>query len=224
MDFTKTVAVVTGANRGLGRHFAEQLVARGAKVYATARRPETVDIAGAIPLRLDVTDHASIEAAAKVAADATLLINNAGIVGELALLTTDLDAIREQIDVHYIGPLVAIRAFAPVIEANGGGAILNVASVLSWAHFPSVGAYSVAKAAEWAMSNVVRQELAPKGITVTGLHVGYMDTDMASHVSDDKSDPAEVARTTLDAVANGEAEVLFDELTRKVKAGLSAAL
>jgi len=224
MDFTKTVAVVTGANRGLGRHFAEQLVARGAKVYATARRPETVDIEGVIPLRLDVTDHASIEAAAKVAADATLLINNAGIAGELELLTTDLDAIREQIDVHYIGPLVAIRAFAPVIEANGGGAILNVASVLSWAHFPSVGAYSVAKAAEWAMSNVVRQELAPKGITVTGLHVGYMDTDMAAHVSDGKSDPAEVARTTLDAVARGEAEVLFDELTRKVKAGLSAAL
>ena len=224
MDFTKTVAVVTGANRGLGRKFAEELVARGAKVYATARRPETVDIEGVIPLRLDVTDHASIEAAAKVAADATLLINNAGIAGELPLLTTDLDAIREQIDVHYIGPLVAIRAFAPVIEANGGGAVLNVASVLSWAHFPSVGAYSVAKAAEWAMTNVVRQELAPKGITVTGLHVGYMDTDMAAHVSDGKSDPAEVARTTLDAVAKGEAEVLFDELTRKVKAGLSAAL
>ncbi|QUQ63502.1 SDR family oxidoreductase [Kutzneria sp. CA-103260] len=224
MDFTKTVAVVTGANRGLGRHFAEQLVARGAKVYATARRPETVDIEGAVPLRLDVTDHASIEAAAKVAADATLLINNAGIAGELDLLTTDLDAIREQIDVHYIGPLVAIRAFAPVIEANGGGAVLNVASVLSWAHFPSVGAYSVAKAAEWAMTNVVRQELAPKNITVTGLHVGYMDTDMAAHVADGKSDPAEVASTTLDAVAKGEAEVLFDELTRNVKAGLSKIL
>jgi len=224
MDFTKTVAVVTGANRGLGRHFAEQLVARGAKVYATARRPETVDIEGVTPLRLDVTDHASIEAAAQVAADATLLINNAGIAGELDLLTTDLDAIREQIDVHYIGPLVAIRAFAPVIEANGGGAILNVASVLSWAHLPSTGAYSVAKAAEWAMSNVVRQELAPKGITVTGLHVGYMDTDMAAHVSDGKSDPADVARTTLDAVAKGEAEVVYDEISRNAKARLSAAL
>jgi NAD(P)-dependent dehydrogenase (short-subunit alcohol dehydrogenase family) len=224
MDFTKTVAVITGANRGLGRHFAEQLVARGAKVYATARRPETVDIEGVTPLRLDVTDHARIEAAAKVASDATLLINNAGTAGELELLTTDLDAIREQIDVHYVGPLVAIRAFAPVIEANGGGAILNVASVLSWAHFPSVGAYSVAKAAEWAMTNVVRQELAPKGITVTGLHVGYMDTDMASHISDGKSDPADVARTTLDAVAKGEAEVLYDEFTRNVKAGLSKTL
>ncbi|MFC0437826.1 SDR family oxidoreductase [Kutzneria buriramensis] len=224
MDLTNTVAVVTGANRGLGREFAKQLVERGAKVYATARRPETVDIEGAIPLRLDVTDHASIEAAAKVASDATLLINNAGTSGELELLTSDLDAIRDQIDVHYVGPLVAIRAFAPVIEANGGGAVLNVASVLSWAHFPSVGAYSVAKAAEWAMTNVVRQELAPKGITVTGLHVGYMDTDMAAHVESGKSDPAEVASTTLDAVAKGEPEVLFDELTRKVKAGLSAAL
>ena len=224
MDFTKTVAVVTGANRGLGRHFAEELVARGAKVYATARRPETIDIEGVTPLRLDVTDHASIEAAAKVAADATLLVNNAGKGGGAELLTATLDEIREQLEVHYIGSLAAIRAFAPVIEANGGGAVLNVASVLSWAHVPSVGSYSVAKAAEWAMSNVVRQELAPKGIAVTGLHVGYMDTDMAAHVASGKSDPADVARTALDAVAKGEAEVLYDELTRNVKAGLSAAL
>ncbi|EWM18326.1 SDR family oxidoreductase [Kutzneria sp. 744] len=224
MDFTKTVAVVTGANRGLGRKFAEELVARGAKVYATARRPETMDIEGVTPLRLDVTDHSSIEAAAKVATDATLLINNAGKDGGGDLLTTTLDEIREQLEVHYIGSLAAIRAFAPVIEANGGGAVLNVASVLSWAHFPGVGSYSVAKAAEWAMTNAVRQTLAPKGITVTGLHVGYMDTDMAAHVDGSKSDPAEVAKVTLDAVANGDAEVLFDELTRNVKAGLSAAL
>ncbi|MFI9381752.1 SDR family oxidoreductase [Kutzneria sp. NPDC052558] len=223
MDFTRTVAVVTGANRGLGRRFAEELVARGAKVYATARRPETVDIEGVTPLRLDVTDHASIEAAAKVAADATLLINNAGIGSAPGLLEPDLDEVREQLEVHYIGPLAAIRAFAPVIEANGGGAILNVASVLSFAHPAWSGAYSAAKAAEWAMTDIVREELAPKGITVTGLHVGFMDTDMASHVTDDKSDPAEVAATTLDAVAKGEPEVLFDEFTRKVKASLSAA-
>ncbi|HEY0495350.1 MAG TPA: SDR family oxidoreductase [Kutzneria sp.] len=224
MDFTKTVAVVTGANRGLGRHFAEQLVARGAKVYATARRPETIDIEGVTPLRLDITDHASIEAAAKVATDTTLLINNAGTSSEKSVLAADFDTIRQELETHYVGPLAAIRAFAPIIERNGGGAILNVASVLSWYHAPSNGAYVVAKAAEWAMSNVVRQELAPKGITVTGLHVGYMDTDMAAHVTSGKSDPADVARTTLDAVAKGEAEVLFDELTRNAKAGLSAAL
>jgi NAD(P)-dependent dehydrogenase (short-subunit alcohol dehydrogenase family) len=224
MDFTKTVAVVTGANRGLGRHFAEQLVARGAKVYATARRPETVDIEGVTPLRLDVTDHASISAAAEVATDATLLINNGGTFAAQSVLTADFDTIREQLETHYVGPLAAIRAFAPIIERNGGGAILNVASVLSWYHAPTSGAYVVAKAAEWAMSNVVRQELAPKGITVTGLHVGYMDTDMAAHVTSGKSDPADVARTALDAVAKGEAEVLYDELTRNVKAGLSAAL
>jgi NAD(P)-dependent dehydrogenase (short-subunit alcohol dehydrogenase family) len=224
MDFTKTVAVVTGANRGLGRHFAEQLVARGAKVYATARRPETVDIEGVTPLRLDVTDHASIEAAAEVATDATLLINNAGISSEQSVLAADFDTIRQELETHYVGPLAAIRAFAPIIERNGGGAILNVASVLSWYHAPNNGAYAVAKAAEWAMTNAVRQELAPKGITVTGLHVGYMDTDMATRVASGKSDPADVARTTLDAVAKGEAEVLFDELTRNVKAGLSAAI
>jgi NAD(P)-dependent dehydrogenase (short-subunit alcohol dehydrogenase family) len=224
MDLTNTVAVVTGANRGLGREFAKQLVERGAKVYATARRPETVDIEGVTPLRLDVTDHASIEAAAGIASDATLLINNAGISSETSVLTADFDTIRLELETHYVGPLAAIRAFAPVIEANGGGAILNVASVLSWYHHPGNGAYVVAKAAEWAMTNVVRQELAPKGITVTGLHVGYMDTDMASHVPSGKSAPADVARAGLDAVAKGEPEVLFDELTRTVKAGLSAAL
>ncbi|MEV6606299.1 SDR family oxidoreductase [Kutzneria sp. NPDC051319] len=224
MDFTKTVAVVTGANRGLGRKFAEELVARGAKVYATARRPETIDIEGVTPLRLDVTDHTSIEAAAKVAADATLLINNAGIGSAPGLLEPDLDTVREQLEVHFVGPLAAIRAFAPAIEANGGGAILNVASVLSFAHPAWSGAYSVAKAAEWAMTDVVREELAPKGITVTGLHVGFMDTDMAAHVTEGKSDPAEVASTTLDAVAKGTPEVLFDEFTRNVKAGLSAAV
>ncbi|GAA3438571.1 SDR family oxidoreductase [Kutzneria kofuensis] len=224
MDFTKTVAVVTGANRGLGRQFAEQLISRGAKVYATARRPETVDIEGAIPLRLDITDHASIEAAAEVAADATLLINNAGISSETSVLDADFDTIRLELETHYVGPLAAIRAFAPIIERNGGGAVLNVASVLSWLHAPGNGAYVVAKAAEWAMTNLVRQELAPKGITVTGLHVGYMDTDMAAHVPSGKADPAEVVRTTLDAVAKGEAEVIYDELSRKAKANLSAAL
>src|ERR1700733_8326165 len=126
MDITNSVVVVTGANRGLGRRFAEQLLAHGAKVYAAARHPESVDLPGAIPLQLDVTDPASIESAAKVASDATFLINNAGSSTGQGLIAGDLDRIRLEMETHYFGTLQTIRAFAPVIEQNGGGAILNV--------------------------------------------------------------------------------------------------
>lgn len=224
MDLTNSVAVVTGANRGLGRQFAQQLLARGAKVYAAARNPESIDLPGAIPLRLDVTDPASVEAAAKAAPDATLLINNAGSSTGQTLLTGDLDQIRLEMETHYFGTLTATRAFAPVIEGNGGGAILNVLSVLSWWHPGGAGAYSAAKAAEWGQTNAVREELAPKGIAVSALHVGYMATDMAAHVPDDqKTDPAVIAEIALNGVADGQPEILADEVTRTVKSGLSAA-
>ncbi|KUL39893.1 SDR family oxidoreductase [Actinoplanes awajinensis] len=223
MELTNAVAVVTGANRGFGRHLATQLIARGAKVYAAARNPETVDVPGAIPLRLDVTDPASIAAAAVTAADATLLINNAGAATGQTLVGGDLDLIRAELETNYFGVLGATRAFAPVLEANGGGAILNVLSVLSWFHPAALGAYSATKAAAWALTNATREELAPKGIVVTGLHVGYMDTDMAASVpADQKVDPALVAKLALEAVAAGAPEVLADDLSRTVKAGLSA--
>jgi len=222
MDITNSVAVVTGANRGLGRHFAQQLLARGAKVYAAARNPESIDLPGAIPLQLDVTDPASIERAAKAAPDATFLINNAGSSTGQPLLTGDLDKIRLEMETHYFGTLAVTRAFAPVIEGNGGGAILNVLSVLSWFHPAGAGAYSSAKAAAWGLTDAVREELAPKGIAVSALHVGYMDTDMAAHIpADQKTAPATVAEIALDGVAAGQAEILADDVTRSVKGGLS---
>ncbi|MFC4529908.1 SDR family oxidoreductase [Sphaerisporangium dianthi] len=225
MNIDNAVAVVTGGNRGLGRAFVTQLLDRGAKVYAAARRPETVDVPGAVPLRLDITDPESVAQAAKIAADATLLVNNAGVSTHAGLVDGDFGDIRLEMETHYFGSLAVTRAFAPVIEANGGGAILNVLSVLSWVHVPVYGGYSVAKAAEWAMTNVVRQELAPKGIRVTSLHVGYMDTDMASYVApENKSDPAAVASAALDGIAAGEAEVIFDEFSRTSKQNLSAPL
>src|ERR1700754_2702239 len=113
MDITNSVVVVTGANRGLGRRFAEQLVARGAKVYAGARNPDSIDLPGVIPLQLDVTDPASIERAAKAAPDATFLINNAGSSTGQTLLTGDLDKVRLEMETHYFGTLAATRAFAP---------------------------------------------------------------------------------------------------------------
>ncbi|MEU4097060.1 SDR family oxidoreductase [Streptomyces sp. NPDC026673] len=224
MDIKNSVAVVTGANRGLGRQLATQLLDRGAaKVYAGVRDPASLDLPGAVPLQLDITDPASIARAARTAPDATLLINNAGVSTHAGLTDGDMADIRLEMETHFFGSLGVTRAFAPVLAANGGGAILNVLSVLSWVHRPGYGGYSAAKAAEWAMTNVVRQELAPSGIDVTALHVGYMDTDMAGYVApSDKVDPAWVAGLALDGIEQRAPEVVVDDLSRNVKAALSA--
>ena len=225
MRLENSVALVTGANRGLGRHFAGQLVRRGAKVYAAARRPETIDLPGVIRVPLDITDPESVARAAKVAEDATLLINNDGTSLGAHLLDGDLEEIRQEMETHYFGTLAVTRAFAPVLERNGGGAVLNVLSVLSWLHPGPFGAYSAAKAAEWAQSNALRDLLAPKGIAVSALHVGFMDTDMAASVpADQKIDPALVATLALDGVEAGRPEIVADDFSRTVKAGLATAL
>ncbi|MFF0337753.1 SDR family oxidoreductase [Streptomyces fimicarius] len=221
MELKNTVAVVTGANRGLGRHLAAQLVERGAKVYAAARRPETVDLPGVTPLRLDVTDQESIQEAARIASDATLLINNAGVSTGATLVGGDLGEVRREMETNFFGPLLTTRAFAPVIEGNGGG-VLNVLSALSWFHPAGLGSYAATKAAAWALSDATREELAPRGIAVSALHVGYMDTDMAAAVpADQKADPVEVAAHALRAIEEGLPEVLADETSRLVKASLS---
>ncbi|MER6004031.1 SDR family oxidoreductase [Nonomuraea angiospora] len=224
MELKDAVAVVTGANRGLGRHLAVQLVERGAKVYAAARRPQSVDVTGAIPVRLDVTDEESIRAAVGIASDATLLVNNAGISTGTPLIVSDLEAVRLEMETNFFGPLAVTRAFAPVIEGNGGGAVFNVLSVLSWWHPAGVGAYAAAKAAAWAQTNAVREELAPRGIAVSALHVGLMDTDMAAGIPAEKADPADVAAQILHGIANGLPEILADETTRNVKQSLATTL
>ncbi len=156
--------------------------------------------------------------------DVTVVVNNAGVSTRAGLLDGPIEDIRLEMETHYFGTLAVIRAFAPVIERNGGGAILDVLSVLSWLHPPASGAYSAAKAAGWALTDAVREELAPRGIHVSALHVGYMDTDMVRDVPDDlKTDPAVVAALALDGLFAGRAEILADELTRTVKAQLSAA-
>ncbi len=226
MNIQNSVALVTGANRGLGRHLAEQLLQRGAsKVYATSRDPLSIDLPGVVPLQLDITDAASVAKAAQVAQDVTLLINNAGISTHSRLSDGDIANIRLEMDTHFFGALEVSRAFAPILAANGGGAILNVLSVLSWVHYPDYGGYSAAKAAELAMTNVLRQELAPAKIDVTALHVGYMDTDMADYVEkSDKVDPAWVAGLALDGVQSRALEVLADEKSRTARAALAGDL
>jgi NAD(P)-dependent dehydrogenase (short-subunit alcohol dehydrogenase family) len=224
MQIDGSTALVTGANRGLGRHFAQQLLARGAKVYAGARDPGAVDLPGVTPVQLDVTDPASVAAAAAATGDVTLLVNNAGSSTGASLLTGPLADIELEMNTHYYGTLAVIRAFAPQLAANGGGAILNVLSALSWVSFPGVGGYSAAKSAEWSLTNALRQELAAQGTQVAALHVGYMDTDMARNVTAPKSDPAVVAKFTLDELEAGAIEILADETSRGAQQGLAGGV
>jgi NAD(P)-dependent dehydrogenase (short-subunit alcohol dehydrogenase family) len=193
MNINGSTAFVTGANRGLGRHLAAELLSRGATVYAGARNPDTIDLPGVKGVRIDVTDPASVAAAAEAAGDVTLLINNAGSSTGADLLDGDTDRIRLEMDTHYFGTLSVVRAFAPTISQNGGGSILNVLSALSWFTLPAIGAYCAAKSAEWSLTNTLRVELAPRNIRVAGLHVGFMDTDMAASVTAPKADPADIA-------------------------------
>ncbi|RWZ49870.1 SDR family NAD(P)-dependent oxidoreductase [Labedella phragmitis] len=221
MDISTSVALVTGANRGIGREFARILVERGATVYATARRPESIDLEGVRALRLDITDPESVRAAAEAASDVTLLVNNAGITTGADLVSGDLGKIRLELDTHFWGTLSMIRAFAPVLTANGGGAIANVLSALSWFSAPGAGAYHVAKAAEWALTTSVRAELAGRGVSVTGVHLGAADTDMMRGYDGPKITPAQVVEAALAGVEAGSAEVLVDDWSRFVKAGVS---
>lgn len=223
MNITGSVALVTGANRGIGRRFAEELQRRGAaKVYATARNPEQIDLPGVEALRLDITDPASVAAAAEAATDVTLLVNNAGISTYTNLLDTDVAALRREVDTHLYGTFEVTRAFAPTLGAHGGGAIVNMLSALSWFAYPGgAHTYSVAKAAEWAMTNGVRLELATQGTLVVGVHVGAVDTDMMAGYTGPMVTAADVVHATLDAVEAGRMEVLVDDDARRIKASLA---
>jgi NAD(P)-dependent dehydrogenase (short-subunit alcohol dehydrogenase family) len=223
MQVKDSVAFVSGANRGLGLAFTKALLAGGAKVYAAARDPDAITLPGVIRVRLDVTSTADIAAAAREARDVTLLINNAGVARGAAFLSDDaIAAARAEMETNYFGPLLLSRAFAPILAGNGGGVILNVLSVLSWLSLPTSATYGASKAAAWSLTNGLRNELAAQGTQVAGLHVGYMDTEMASHVTTPKSRPEDVVTLTLEALEAGAEEILADELSRNVKKGLSA--
>ncbi|MCX5353604.1 SDR family oxidoreductase [Streptomyces sp. RLB3-17] len=218
-----SVVLVTGGSRGIGRALVQALYERGAsKVYATARDPRTVTHPDAVPLALEVSDPASVAAAAERAQDVTVLINNAGASVNANFLDSPVEDVRREFETNFFGPLLVTRAFVPIIERNGGGHILNVHSVLSWVGL--LGSYSASKAAFWSQTNSLRLDLKPRGIDVTGLHVGYVDTDMASHVDAPKSSPEGVAAQALDGIESGAFEVLADDLTRQVKAQLAEDL
>lgn len=216
--------LVTGANRGMGREYVRQLIGRGAaKVYAAARDPRGIDVFDprVVPLALDVTDPASVAAAAETATDVSVLINNAGIVRGASVLATDTGPMREELETNLFGPLAMAAAFADGI-AERSGAIVNVSSVLAW--LPVGASYGVSKAALWSATDSMRIELAPRGVQVVGVYVGLVDTDMASFSDAPKSDPADVVRQVLDGVESGVQEVLADEMTRDVRRQLGTAL
>ncbi|WP_338340552.1 SDR family oxidoreductase [Burkholderia vietnamiensis] len=225
MKIQGSVVLVTGANRGLGAAFTRALLAAGAaKVYAAAREASTVTASGVVPVRLDVTRADQVEALARELGDVSLLVNNAGIGGAGAVLApSSIDMLRQQFETNAVGPLRMAQAFAPILAAAGSSAVINVISALSWVTLPGItGSYSASKAAAWALSNAMRQELSAQGTEVLSLHVAFMDTDMARGVPGPKASPDEVARMALAALEAGHSELLADEVTRSVHAGLTA--
>ena len=226
MQLKDSVVFVTGANRGLGLAFAQAALAAGArKVYAAARDPASVTLPGVVPVRLDVGNAEQVAAAVRDCGDVTLLVNNAGIsMGSSFLALPDaIAAARAEFEVNFFGPWALASAFAPVLKANGGGAIVNVLSALSWVSFPSVATYSASKSAAWSLTNGLRNELRAQGTQVVALHVGYMDTDMTRGLDAPKSSPADVARIALEGVEAGAFEVLADDISKQIKQSLSTA-
>jgi short-subunit dehydrogenase len=229
MKLRGATALVTGANRGIGHHFAVELLQRGARVYATARRPELVDIPGAEVVRLDITDQSSVNAIAAHATDVDLLINNAADTAGGNLVTGDMAAIRSTMDSNYYGTLAMIRAFAPILARNGGGAILNVLSAVAWNTVDGNTAYAAAKSAQWGLTNGVRLELAGQATQVAALVPGLVGTQTLFDFAERHGiefpdgavmDPADLVRIALDGLEAGEIEIL-DPMAVKAKASLA---
>jgi NAD(P)-dependent dehydrogenase (short-subunit alcohol dehydrogenase family) len=202
------------------------LVERGAaKVYGGARNPDAVTLDGVIPIRLDITSAGDVTRVADQCRDVTLLVNNAGVsTGTSALADDAVDAARREMETNFFGTLAMSRAFAPILAGNGGGAIVNVLSALSWVSFPATAMYCASKAASWSLTNALRVELAPHGTLVVGIHCGFIDTDMAAAINAPKTSPEDVAARTLDAVQHGDYEVLADDTSRRVRAALAGEI
>ena len=223
MTIQGATALVTGANRGVGKAFVEELLRRGAsKVYAAARNIEQIPTDDrVVAVQLDITDPAAVAEAAKRATDVDLLINNAGVSTFSKLSTSDESDLRLEMETNYFGTLSMVRAFAPVLAENGGGAILNVSSVMAWLGFEHSNGYGASKAAVWAMTNGLRLELASQGTQVSSLLMGSTDTDMMATIDVPKNSPQSVASVALDGIESGLLEIAGDDDTRTIKATLS---
>jgi NAD(P)-dependent dehydrogenase (short-subunit alcohol dehydrogenase family) len=219
MNIKGSRALVTGANRGLGQALVAALrVAGSATVYAAARNPASIAAAdGIVPVALDITDAAQVAAAAVRCADVSILINNAGIARFTpALGAPSLDDARAEMETNYFGTLAMCRAFAPVLKASGGGALVNILSVVSFMNVPMQGSYSASKAAAWSLTRAARFELRAQGTLVAGVYAGYIDTDMTANVTGPKSSAADVAARVMQGIEAGEEDILADERARFV--------
>jgi NAD(P)-dependent dehydrogenase (short-subunit alcohol dehydrogenase family) len=224
MNIAGSVVFVTGASRGLGLAFARVALAQGAsRVYAGVRDPATFHVPGLIPVKIDVTDDASVAAAAAQCGDTTVLINNAGIavLQEGSLDSRMIDLSRQMMETNCYGIVRTTQAFAPILAANGGGAVVNVLSDVTWLSVPMLAAYAASKSAAWSVTNALRLELKSRNTHVVAVHVGFVDTDLTQGFDVQKSDPQNVARTVFAGVEAGDLEVLVDEGTRYIKSSLS---
>jgi len=222
MNIQHTTALVTGANRGIGKAFANALLDRGAmKVYAAVRDVATVTDPRLAPVQLDVTDPDRVAAVAHELDDVQVVVNNAGVLHVARPLTASLDAARLELTTNYLSLISMTQAFAPVLERNGGGAFINILSVFSWVATPLLTTYSASKAAAWSFTNAARIELRRQGTQVIGVHAGPVDTDMTAAIDLEKIPPATVATSALDALEAGQPEAVVDEYSRAIKAGLS---
>jgi NAD(P)-dependent dehydrogenase (short-subunit alcohol dehydrogenase family) len=223
MEIKGKVGFVTGANRGLGRAFAQALLDAGAaKVYAAARDTSAVSQTGVTAIRLDVTAPSSVVAAAAIASDAQIVVNNAGITDRKPLLGEDGEvALRSIMETNLYGILTVSRNFAPVLQANGGGALVNMLSALSW-FCPPNSPYSVTKAAAWALTNGLRNELRDQGTLVMAVHAGYIDTEMTTAIDAPKARPEDIAARVIEGLRAGSEEVLTDDASKRAKLGFNA--
>lgn len=228
MEIKDSVAVVTGANRGIGEAFVRVLLESGArKVYAASRDPAAAaHLVAAYPgrcmaIELDVTDPAEVEAAARGCQDVSIVVNNAGLFANQTLLgAPDMSIARAEMEVNYFGTLAMCRAFAPVLARNGGGAIVNVLSAAGIVCLPNMGGYSPSKAAARFLTTSVRAELSGQGTQVTALIVGSVDTRMAAHVEGAKEKPEDIARVGARAIKHNLDEVDTDRMAVEVRAAL----
>jgi NAD(P)-dependent dehydrogenase (short-subunit alcohol dehydrogenase family) len=225
MKIENAVVLVTGANRGIGQAFARALLARGArKVYAGARDPSSVTQAGVQALRLDINRPEDVAAAVALARDVTLVINNAGIAQPGGFLAADSEDVARRIfETNFFAMLRMSKAFAPILKANGGGALLNVLSVASWVNGGELAAYSASKSAAWSLTNALRNELAAQKTQVLALHMAYVDTDLTRGLDFPNARAEQLVDHPPDGLASGLDEVLADELTVQVKHGMTAA-
>ncbi|GHO46554.1 SDR family oxidoreductase [Ktedonospora formicarum] len=225
MEIKDSIVLVTGGNRGLGKALVEAFLAAGArKVYVGSRTPIESADPRLHPIKLDITNEQEVAAAAQACQDVTILVNNAGVASFASYAgASSLHGARQEMETNYFGPLAMAQAFAPILKKNGGGALVNMLSVLSWFTSPSLGSYSGSKYAALSLTEGIRVELRAQGTRVIGAFAGYIDTDMTTKINAPKASPVDVAANIIEGIRNDSEEVLSDQSSHRVRAALDGS-